>query len=46
MDGVLDGTKWSLIIEFKDGRTKKYVGINDSPLNFDYLEKINKKLIE
>ena len=43
---IIDGTEWKLEIKFTDGKTKKYLGKNAFPNNFEYLDKIKNEMIE
>lgn len=44
-DNVLDGMEWQLVITYKNGDRKHYYGKNDSPINFEYLDKIKYEII-
>lgn len=42
---VIDGLEWKLQITYKDGFVKQYIGKNDFPNNFEYLDKIKYEII-
>lgn len=42
---IIDGVEWKLEISFTNGKIKRYIGKNDFPNNFEYLDKIKDELI-
>lgn len=42
---IMDGIEWKLQITYKNGEIKQYVGKNDFPNNFEYLDKIKNEII-
>ena len=42
---MIDGTEWKLQITYKNGEIKQYVGKNDFPANFEYLDRIKNEMI-
>lgn len=43
---LIDRTEWNLQIIYRDGKIQSYSGRNNFPSNFEYLEKINSKLMD
>ena len=43
---VISGDSWKLLIDYTDGRTKKYSGHSNLPLNFEAFQRLNQDIIE
>lgn len=45
-ENTLDATTWNIVIEYKNGHRKEYLGVDSYPINFDSLEKLIDKTIK
>ena len=43
---VIGGDSWQLLIDYTDGRIKKYSGYSNLPSNFEAFERLNQDIIE
>lgn len=45
-NNTFDGTKWQLVIKFRDGHSRQYYGKDSYPNNFEALENLKYNIIE